>query len=69
MEGQPAGSGQDQQIAGSQPKLPCGIGPPRAAEAKQGGVAKRNRQHRKGEICLVTVLVQTHARFGTIEVH
>ena len=55
-------------IAGAQFELFCRIAAPQTAVTETATVAERNRDHWRGKIILVAVLVQAHPRGRIVEI-
>ncbi len=68
VEHQPRSTAHNKNIAGAQFELLRWIAAPQAAVTEAAIIAKRNRDHRRGQIRLVAVLVQVHPRGKIVEI-
>src|SRR5208282_6695521 len=68
MEGKPGAAAEDKRVARAEAEGVGGLAALQPADAEQAGIAKRNRDHRRIEILLVAILMQTHFRGRAVEV-
>src|SRR5208283_5362134 len=68
VEGKAGAAAEDEYVARAEAEGVGGLVPLQSADAKQAAIAERNRNHRRSEILLVAVLMQTHFRGRGVEV-